>query len=65
MLPVLGALLADSAAQLARLPDGPRALNDPQVAHMAEIVRGRRLTVGLARWIVKVATAAPSPPPYE
>jgi hypothetical protein len=56
VMPVLGALLAESAALLRRFPD------DPRVAAMA---RSRRLTAGLAKWLVKVAAAAPTLPSYE
>jgi hypothetical protein len=56
IMPVLGALLADSATLVSRFPD------DPMVD---TIVRSRRLTVGLATWVLKVAAAAPTLPPYD
>jgi hypothetical protein len=51
VMPVLGAALAQKAALL--------ALNDPL---LSAVVHSRRLTIGLAKWIVKVAAAAPSLP---
>lgn len=53
VLPVLGSRLAE-AATLARI-FGP---DDPLVQAST-----RRITTGLAKWIVKVATAAPTLPP--
>src|SRR5579875_2183780 len=52
VMPVLGVILAENAAML--------ATDDP---FLTAIARARRLTVGLAKWIVRVAAAAPSLPP--
>jgi hypothetical protein len=56
IMPVLGAILVNSAQMLSHFPNDPLAV---------AAIRRHRLTKGLATWIVKVATAAPSLPPYE